>query len=133
MLYPHRVQTAPKIEFEVEPLKPDRGNVVATRKRRCYIYALVVPIIMGGVNFYGQAASAEKSPKVVSGIRLADDCSSQEIDPKQWKLQCTSNDFALFCDKAGEEKKCACIRGAKYYYTYGFHCSDLSCYLNKCK
>jgi hypothetical protein len=45
--------------------------------------------------------------------RYADDCSTP-IDPKQWKLQRSNDQFALFCDKQGEEKKCACVKGSKY-------------------
>jgi hypothetical protein len=61
----------------------------------------------------------------------ADDCTSP-LDTKQWHLQCGNDKFALFCDKKGEEKKCACVRGGKYLYTYGVHCSDLPCFHKKC-
>ncbi len=78
------------------------------------------------------AQSASGASKPATPI-YADDCSSQQIDPKVWKLQCSSDQFALFCDKKGEEKKCACVRGNKYLNTYGAHCSDLPCFHKVCQ
>jgi hypothetical protein len=62
----------------------------------------------------------------------ADGCSSEEIDPNEWKLQCEDNRWALFCDQDGQQKKCACRKNGKYYYTYGANCAHLPCFHKVC-
>jgi hypothetical protein len=107
--------------------------VTALHTRHPYSCALIIGVLIATTDFQVAPASAANKANGQRSQLLADDCSAQVIDPKQWKLQCKSSDFALFCDKAGEEKKCACIKGAKYYNTFGVHCSDLPCFHKVCK
>lgn len=64
--------------------------------------------------------------------KSSDPCSKEEIDPSVWNLQCEDDNFALFCSADGQEKKCACRKGEKYFYTYGAKCADLPCFHKVC-
>lgn len=70
----------------------------------------------------------------IAGIAATDDCSTTELKLTEWKLQCKNEKLAMLCRKADvTERRCACIKSGKYFWTYGSKCDGvLSCYTEKC-
>jgi hypothetical protein len=63
-----------------------------------------------------------------------DDC-GPELSTVQYAAQCSDEDFAMLCLKADPtQKRCACKRGGRYYWTSAYYCRGrLLCESQRCR